>query len=165
MKYKDPKSGKVYSDIIQAVEAYKCPGPCNPDCPLCVVVGLADGRSVLKCHHDWAGSHPVQVSNLIGYEILDGGITVDEKKIYRAALDKWGAEAQTLMVMEEMAELQEELCKHARGKDNRCQIAEEIADVQIMLEQMMLLHGCEQEAADYRIIKLLRLKEMVEGTT
>lgn len=73
MKYKDPKSGKVYGDIIQAVEAYKCPGPCNPDCPLCVAVGWADGRSVLKCHHDWAGSHPVQVSHLIGYELLADG--------------------------------------------------------------------------------------------
>ena len=37
--------------------------------------------------------------------------------IYREALNKWGAEAQTLMVFEEMSELQKELCKHARGKD------------------------------------------------
>ena len=63
--------------------------------------------------------------------------------IYREALNKWGAEAQTLMVFEEMSELQKELCKHARGKDNREAIAEEIADVQIMLEQMMILHDCE----------------------
>lgn len=40
-------------------------------------------------------------------------------KIYCEALNKWGAEAQTLMVFEEMSELQKELCKHARGKDNR----------------------------------------------
>ena len=64
-------------------------------------------------------------------------------KIYCEALNKWGAEAQTLMVFEEMSELQKELCKHARGKDNREAIAEEIADVQIMLEQMMILHDCE----------------------
>ena len=36
--------------------------------------------------------------------------------IYREALNKWGAEAQTLMVFEEMSELQKELCKHARVK-------------------------------------------------
>ena len=53
--------------------------------------------------------------------------------IYREALNKWGAEAQTLMVFEEMAELQKELCKHTRGRDNREAIAEEIADVQIIL--------------------------------
>lgn len=34
---------------------------------------------------------------------------------FKQALDTYGAEAQTLMVMEEMAELQKELCKHARG--------------------------------------------------
>nr|WP_325293583.1 hypothetical protein [uncultured Oscillibacter sp.] len=39
-----------------------------------------------------------------------------EADIYRAALEKWGADAQTLMVFEEMAELEKELCKNARGK-------------------------------------------------
>jgi len=49
---------------------------------------------------------------------------MDEQRIYRAALAAWGADAQTLMVFEEMAELQKELCKAARGRDNREQIAE-----------------------------------------
>lgn len=40
---------------------------------------------------------------------------MDEQRIYRAALAAWGADAQTLMVFEEMAELQKELCKAARG--------------------------------------------------
>ena len=35
------------------------------------------------------------------------------------AIDSYGAQSQTLMVMEEMSELQKELCKHARGRDNR----------------------------------------------
>lgn len=34
-----------------------------------------------------------------------------EREIYQAAIEKWGADAQTLMVFEEMAELQKELCK------------------------------------------------------
>ena len=38
--------------------------------------------------------------------------------IYRRALKTYGAEAQTRMVFEEMAELQKELCKNARGADN-----------------------------------------------
>ena len=82
---------------------------------------------------------------------------MDEQRIYRAALAAWGAEAQTLMVFEEMAELQKELCKAARGKDNREQIAEEIADVEIMLEQMKILHVCEGAVKDYRESKLRRL--------
>ena len=82
---------------------------------------------------------------------------MDEQKIYRAALAAWGADAQTLMVFEEMAELQKELCKAARGRDNREQIAEEIADVEIMLEQMKVLHGCAEAVAAYRKSKLRRL--------
>ena len=61
------------------------------------------------------------------------------------------------MVFEEMAELQKELCKAARGKDNREQIAEEIADVEIMLEQMKVLHRCAEAVAAYRESKLRRL--------
>lgn len=82
---------------------------------------------------------------------------MDEKRIYRAALKLWGADAQTLMAFEEMAELQKELCKHARGKDNREAIAEEIADVEIMLGQMKILHVCTEAAAEYRESKLRRL--------
>lgn len=77
--------------------------------------------------------------------------------LYREAIRQWGADAQTLMVFEEMAELQKELCKCARGKQNKDEIAEEIADVQIMLEQMMVLHECETEVAQYKFEKLKRL--------
>ena len=80
-----------------------------------------------------------------------------ETEIYKAALEKWGPDAQTLMVFEEMSELQKELCKAARGKDNREAIAEEIADVYIMLEQMAILHQCEKSVKDYKAQKLERL--------
>ena len=82
-------------------------------------------------------------------------------EIYEAALAKYGAEAQTLMVMEEMAELQKELCKHSRGTDNVDHIAEEIADVEIMLEQMKILYNCEYEVKKYRREKIERLKERI----
>lgn len=83
-------------------------------------------------------------------------------ELYRLALSTYGPEAQTLMVMEEMAELQKELCKHARGKDNQFAIAEEIADVLIMLDQMMVLHDCESIVAQYKQNKLERLKERLQ---
>ena len=87
-----------------------------------------------------------------------------QTELYRLALSTYGAQAQTMMVMEEMAELQKELCKHARGKENRAQIAEEIADVQIMLEQMELLHDCEGLVAGFKAQKLDRLeKRLREG--
>lgn len=83
-------------------------------------------------------------------------------EIYCRALSTYGAEAQTLMVMEEMAELQKELCKHARGMDNRFAIAEEIADVLIMLDQMMVLHDCESIVDQYKVDKLERLKDRLD---
>ncbi len=82
--------------------------------------------------------------------------------IYRAALDKWGADAQILMVMEEMSELQKELCKNRRGAENASCIAEEIADVEIMLEQMKLLFGVDEQVREFRGSKLRRLRARVE---
>lgn len=79
-----------------------------------------------------------------------------------AALELWGAEAQTLMVFEEMSELQKELCKHARGKDNREEIAEEIADVRNMLIQMCILHDCADLAEKYQEEKLIRTLGKIE---
>ena len=84
------------------------------------------------------------------------------KELYRRALDAYGAEAQTRMVFEEMAELQKELCKNSRGQDNWRHIAEEIADVEIMLEQMMVLHDCESLVAGYKKCKLDRLEERLK---
>lgn len=81
-----------------------------------------------------------------------------EIEIYREALRRWGPEAQMLMAFEEMSELQKELCKAARGKQNKAEIAEEIADVQIMLGQMILLHDCADEVEEQKARKLERLE-------
>ena len=43
MRYKDPQSGKVFESITQALEAFKCPGPCDPDCPLYEAAKLSSG--------------------------------------------------------------------------------------------------------------------------
>lgn len=87
---------------------------------------------------------------------------MNDRMILEKALDTYGAQSQTLMVMEEMAELQKELCKHARGRDNWLSIAEEIADVQIMLEQMAILHNCETQVKTFWAQKLDRLKRRLE---
>lgn len=84
-------------------------------------------------------------------------------KICRVALEKWGAQKQTTKLFEEMAELQKELCKNTFGSDNQDQIAEEIADVTIMLEQMILLHDCEQKVIAWRKYKLTRLLDRIKN--
>lgn len=82
--------------------------------------------------------------------------------IYEKALEHYGGEAQTLMMFEEMSELQKELCKHARGADNVDAIAEEIADVQIMLTQMMILHNCVLKVSEEKRSKLIRLAARIK---
>lgn len=82
--------------------------------------------------------------------------------IYERALDHYGGEMQTMVCVEEMAELMKELSKHARGEDNVKAIAEEIADVEIMLEQMKLLHGCGYLVWSCRDEKLERLARRIE---
>ena len=82
-----------------------------------------------------------------------------ENEILLSALTKWGAGMQTVMVFEEMAELQKELCKSLRGKDNRGYIAEEIADVRIMLDQMVILYDCAEDVDTWRKVKLGRLEK------
>lgn len=88
---------------------------------------------------------------------------MSEIEIYKAALNQWGPEAQTLMAFEEMSELQKELCKSARGKQNKAEIAEEIADVIIMLHQMSILHDCEGEVEEAKARKLERLEERLRA--
>lgn len=87
---------------------------------------------------------------------------VNEKEVYMAALIKWGAGPQITMVFEEMAELQKELCKELRGNGFLGNIAEEMADVEIMLAQMKELFDIEKTVEHYKEQKLERLAELTE---
>ena len=89
----------------------------------------------------------------------------DGNEICRAALEAFGAESQITMVFEEMAELQDVLCKFLRGRvdeDTRTHIAEEIADVEIMLQQMKILFDCAGQVETFRRYKLERLAERIK---
>lgn len=86
-----------------------------------------------------------------------------ETDILRAAIATYGEEAQTKMVLEEMSELQKEICKRWRGSDNLGNIAEELADVEIMLDQLKLMLNIEVEVGQHRYEKLLRLEERLRS--
>lgn len=97
---------------------------------------------------------------------------VSGDKICRAALEAFGERAQMTMAIEEMSELAKELCKRCRGRDNVEAIAEEVADVEIMLQQMVMLFDCAGQVETFRRYKLERLagrieeaKEEKRGTT
>lgn len=86
-----------------------------------------------------------------------------ERKTFCAALSHYGAQAQITMAFEEMAELQDALCKYLRGRDvNPRHIAEETADVGIMLDQIRILFGIEDVVAEQRGFKVKRLRERIE---
>ena len=140
---------------------------CDIDCNFCVYAGKYKDCDLdcINCGQDCVCS-VCRDNNRWQWRGLEGRPLMNDT--LKAALDLYGPEAQTLMVFEEMAELQKELCKHARGKDNREEIAEEIADVLIMLDQMMILHDCESLAARFRELKIERLEQRIremEGRT
>lgn len=85
-----------------------------------------------------------------------------EAKILEQAVDKFGAEPQVMMAIEEMSELTKALCKWKRyGTDDTVKsIREEMADVSIMLNQLALIFGDYNEE---EIRKLERLEGRLNG--
>ena len=81
-----------------------------------------------------------------------------EKEVLEAALSAYGSEIQRVVAIEELSELQKELCKSLRGQTDRQHIAEEIVDVQIMLEQMMILYELHYDVVAWRWKKVDRLR-------
>lgn len=83
-------------------------------------------------------------------------------QIIRLAVETFGTESQTQMLFEEMAELQEALCKLARGRDTRAHVCEEIADVLIMCLQMAQIYG-PKAVENWINIKINRLKNRLDN--
>lgn len=77
--------------------------------------------------------------------------------IYKQAVDAYGVRTQVMMVIEEMSELTKEICKHFRGRPNIEAMADEIADVTIMLEQLRMLYGLNDMVCERMDFKVLRL--------
>ena len=78
------------------------------------------------------------------------------------AIEAWGEDSQMKMLLEEMSELQKEICKSWRGANNVDHIAEEIADVEIMLEQLKLMTGSVDKVKTFREQKLRRLEQRLD---
>lgn len=69
-------------------------------------------------------------------------------------IDRYGHESQKMMLLEEMAELQKEICKEFRGELNKDAITEEVADVLIMLEQVQMMY----DISDIRLLEITNEK-------
>lgn len=85
-------------------------------------------------------------------------------EIISLAIKTYGKEAQTQMLFEEMAELQNALCKLARGRGTADQVCEEIADVMIMCFQMAQIYGYAA-VERWANCKIIRLKDRLTQNT
>lgn len=93
---------------------------------------------------------------------------MDKKELYFKAITLYGERAQAGVAVEEMAELIKAICKYYnRSTENnkekhKDEIAEEIADVEITLEQLKVIFAMDYKIDEIKKFKLQRLKEVVD---
>lgn len=84
---------------------------------------------------------------------------MNEKEVITSAIRVFGEEKQELKAIEELSELITAIShKHFNREHN---IAEEIADVEIMLEQLKIINNCASDVEEIRKQKLVRLNDKV----
>lgn len=89
--------------------------------------------------------------------------TKEKNSLYVQAHHLWGIKMQLLMVMEECSELQHACSKKIRDINAPIsKIAEEIADVEIMCEQIKCIWTLKYDVSKIKKNKLNRLKMLVE---
>lgn len=95
--------------------------------------------------------------------------TEERRALLDCAITAYGAPAQMDMAVEEMAELTKALCKvkrvscAAEAKAVLENVVEEMADVQIMLDQLRIIFG--RSTAEAEECKLERLKKRLDTAT
>ena len=68
-----------------------------------------------------------------------------------------------IIVMEELSELQKEISKGLRGKEDLDAILEELADVSIGLEYIKMIYGIDETLVNKAInVKLNRMEEILD---
>ena len=78
--------------------------------------------------------------------------------IYRKAFERFGKFNQITVAIEELSELQKELCKVLRGNMNIENVVEEIADVEIMIEQLHIMFNADRDIDKVKAQKIERLE-------
>lgn len=95
-----------------------------------------------------------------------GYIAAPQKdEIYFDAINHYGSAAQTAKAVEELAELQQALCKYLCGVSyDMGNIIEEIADVEIMLQQIRMIFNIDEKAVEnIKYYKISRLNERLKS--
>lgn len=82
-------------------------------------------------------------------------------KVYRKTIEKFGVKHQKLKVIEELSELVYSLARSFHDDFNVYSLYEEMADVEIMLEQLKMIYDCNSDVELIKKEKIDRLKGIV----
>lgn len=72
MYLKRKSDGRVFRSVGDAVDAFRCPGPCDPDCPLYPLKPTAEDENELvhMCHPSYREAHIFSVADAIGCQVV-----------------------------------------------------------------------------------------------
>lgn len=87
-------------------------------------------------------------------------MSTEDRHILEAAINHWGPEAQIHLAQEELAELIVRLSQSVRRRCHVDEVAEEIADVEIMCSQLRLIFG-DARVDEIKKAKLQRLRDRI----
>lgn len=87
---------------------------------------------------------------------------MNNRKLYQRAINAWGISTQVTVAIEELSELIKELCKAQRSTGDLQHIAEEVADVEIMCEQLRHIFDIDSVVDAWKESKLKRLEQRLK---
>lgn len=83
--------------------------------------------------------------------------------VYADAQETFGANAQLVKALEELSEVQLEIFRVLDGRGSIVNLAEEVADATIMLEQVRRIFGIDEMTDEIMDRKILRLRQRIEA--
>ena len=90
-------------------------------------------------------------------------MTTEQLRHLNTIVDHYGAEHQQKKAVEECKELVEEIEYALAGENNRKGIIDEIADVEIMIEQLKIIYSCKKEVESRINYKIERQIKRILG--
>ena len=89
----------------------------------------------------------------------------NDNPILKQAIKVFGIDSQIDQSIEEMSELIQALIKRRRGIATGDNVSEEMADVLIMMEQLLIIFNNDDEVSRHQEEKLIRLKNRLDHMT
>lgn len=86
-------------------------------------------------------------------------------EVLKNAIKTFGTDMQLNIAIEELSELIKELCKYKRGEGKQLNIAEEIADVKIILKELEIIFDNAAMVDVWENVKIERLKERTQNAS